>query len=1084
MKLTLNILFPLFCLFYTSFTGFSQLKTVHKVVNYEPKDYVAHNQNWKVVQKSNGVMYFANGDGVLEYDGTTWELYPTVTRTNVLSVGIDENERIYYSGVGEIGYLVPSKKGGFKCKEIEITAYENVNSADFFWDIHVFESCVIFRSESILVQYSDKVTNFLDVTDFKLKGSYSVGNDFFIFNTDKELYRFDPATNITTELVNSELVFENVGFVLENILEDSKGGVFMVSSNKGLYTGDLDNKTISKCKTQLDDLSSLNIDGAIILATGELVFSSINTGVYVLNNKGEIITHYNNQNGLKTNAIRSVFQDREGLLWFTSDVGISKALFNKPFSWMPNAFESVKGNANALVEFNNKLYIGTNEGVFIIDGLNELTVTQASELTVQAFDLAIVEKEVFAATTGGLFLLDNEKLKPVLNIYSRAILPLSSTYILVGGRKEIFQLQKINGNWLTVDSVAITDEILHLEQDPNNPNVVWGGLYSSGVAKIEIDTIKHSCSFVVHNPDFVGVEGYILPFQGKGRMMFAPKSSGIFNLNEQDDKFEFDKLIEQKFGEDISCWVIKEDIYNNLYIENSGPVSIIRDIDGQFVLDSISLTNLNIGYVNDIYCSEKGITWLVGEQGIVRFDPKEVKKVQREYFTMLNGVYINGDSVLLEGSYFDTDKSRQESVLNYGFNNISFSFASPQFSSEESLLYSFRLVGFDQSFSEWKLDRKAIYTNLNEGEYTFQVKSLNAEGIVSNIAEFKFEVLAPWYRSSLAYGLYILLSILVIFLIVRIYSFRLKKINRKLQKIVLEKTKVITANMEELGLQKEQLEEHNNDIIGSIHYAKQLQRAILPSHKVLQSNLKNYFVYYQPKDIVAGDFYWLSKSKSSNDLFLSVADCTGHGVPGAMVSVVCSNALNTAVREYKLKTPNEILDAVNIMVLDTFNADNIMNTEEAEFMVRDGMDLALCKLDLELKTITFSGANNPLWLFSKEDYDLDIFYTENGTHIYELKGNRQPIGGNSNPKKFTAKTINISTNDVVYMFTDGIVDQFGRWKEEDKIKKFKRINLAKSLMSMQHIPIEDQQAQLHLLFKNWKGNNEQIDDVTIMGVKI
>lgn len=272
----------------------------------------------------------------------------------------------------------------------------------------------------------------------------------------------------------------------------------------------------------------------------------------------------------------------------------------------------------------------------------------------------------------------------------------------------------------------------------------------------------------------------------------------------------------------------------------------------------------------------------------------------------------------------------------------------------------------------------------------------------------------------------------------------------------------ISAQKSEIEHQKEIVDEKNKEIIESINYAKRLQEAILPPIETLHKKLPDFFIYYQPKDIVAGDFYWIEEM--DNYLYIAVADSTGHGVPGALVSIVCSNALNRSLKEFKLTEPGLILDKTRELVLETFSK-NINN-------VKDGMDISLVRISLNNNKfeLAWAGANNPIWYINKdENYEL-----------HEIKGDKQPVGLTYDPKNFTTHFINLQKGDYIYLFTDGYADQFGGPNE----KKFKYKTLKSLLVSNCNYSMKEQENKLSEVFNNWKGNLEQIDDVCIMGIKL
>ncbi len=290
----------------------------------------------------------------------------------------------------------------------------------------------------------------------------------------------------------------------------------------------------------------------------------------------------------------------------------------------------------------------------------------------------------------------------------------------------------------------------------------------------------------------------------------------------------------------------------------------------------------------------------------------------------------------------------------------------------------------------------------------------------------------------------------VLMLVVAGISLRAYK-QKQRSSVIIESQKLEVEN------QKHFIEEKQKEIVDSITYAKRLQEAILPPFSLIHQEFPNSFVLYKPKDIVAGDFYWFEKVGVLK--LIAAADCTGHGVPGALVSVVCSNALNRAVKEFKLTVPGEILDKVTELVLETF--------EKSESIIKDGMDISLCLFNSATNEIMWAGANNPLW------------YVANG-EIKEITANKQPIGIHENRTKFTTHVLNLQAGDFIFLFTDGYADQFGG----PKGKKFKYKQLENIILTNYSKTPQDQRSILETAIDSWKGDLEQIDDITIIGIGI
>lgn len=367
-------------------------------------------------------------------------------------------------------------------------------------------------------------------------------------------------------------------------------------------------------------------------------------------------------------------------------------------------------------------------------------------------------------------------------------------------------------------------------------------------------------------------------------------------------------------------------------------------------------------------------------------------------------------------------------------------------------------------------------TNIKK-QYEYEYKSQAVKDSINNankLVEEKFKhEQAISHQRLYTYGGFIGLAFM---LVVAGVSFKAYKDKQKANVLITEQKLIVEE-------QKYLVEEKQREILDSIAYAKRLQEAILPPHNIVNKYLPDNFILYLPKDIVAGDFYWFEHLDNSS--YMAAADSTGHGVPGAMVSVVCSNALNRAVHEFGLRLPGEILDKTRKLVLETF--------AKSDRDVKDGMDISLVKITMlpaeksipgrlvipkgqSLKDvlatqakyrIEWAGANNPLWYFS------------NGA-MNEIKAHKQPIGKTDNSTPFPTHTIELVKGDELFLFTDGYADQFGG----PKGKKFKYKQLEEVLLQSAQLTLAEQKQNLESKFANWRENLEQVDDVTVIGIRI
>lgn len=371
----------------------------------------------------------------------------------------------------------------------------------------------------------------------------------------------------------------------------------------------------------------------------------------------------------------------------------------------------------------------------------------------------------------------------------------------------------------------------------------------------------------------------------------------------------------------------------------------------------------------------------------------------------------------------------------------------------EALPYFERFYELEDSLTNIEHQRDLIHL-----EYEFKSERMKKEDSIRaaqvqrvHQAEMKAE---KEEKTRLEYQNYFTFGLFGLALIAGGFIFNRFRITRR-QRDVIEKQKHVVDQA------YDELEAKNQEILDSINYAKRIQSAILPPDHVVKEKLKDSFILYKPKDIVAGDFYWMEPV--GNDIYFAAADCTGHGVPGAMVSVVCSNALSKALVEEKITDPGMILNRTRDIVTARFG--------QSDEEIKDGMDIALCALrsHADTHTLNYAGANNPLWIIRK-----------GADEVEEIKADKQPIGKFAMEAPFTTHAAQLNPGDTIYIFSDGYPDQFGG----DKGKKFKSGRMKELLLSIQHLSMEDQKQKLDAHFESWRGDLEQIDDVCVIGVRI
>ncbi len=418
--------------------------------------------------------------------------------------------------------------------------------------------------------------------------------------------------------------------------------------------------------------------------------------------------------------------------------------------------------------------------------------------------------------------------------------------------------------------------------------------------------------------------------------------------------------------------------------------------------------------------------------------------------------------------------------LKHHQNEFTLTFEALSYANSEKNKYSFTLEGFDKGWSVPGPRRFARYTNLPPGTYFFKVKAANNDGVWNETPATLQIVILPAFWQTWWFRIIILIAVTLS--LFAIYSYRIKRIrtqNVRLEKEVILRTRQVVRQKTEIENKNKIIEGALDDIEDSLKYAKNIQSAMLPHDKEIQSAVNDAFVYFRPKEIVSGDFYWYKKS--GDRIYFAVVDCTGHGVPGAFISIIGNDLLNQILTQKPDICTAEILNRLNTETIDA------LNQKEEDLMLRDGMDVALCCLHKvgEKKMLQFSGARNPVYLLrSKNSPPLTEHSRkiESDTHdLYIIKGESASIGIDFGVESFfTTKEFEVYDDDIIYMSSDGYADQFGG----PKGKKFMYSRFRSLLLELNEESMENQRRRLDIILKEWKGPLEQIDDICVMGVKI
>jgi len=1082
-------------IFYTSY-GQINKNGVPFIRNFTTKEYKASEQNWAVCMDKRRVVYFGNNDdGILEFDGSNWNKIPISNNSIVRSLAVDTGGTIYVGAVGEFGYLAPNVKGKMQYNSLFNNEFDSLDIGDV-WKTYTIEDEVYFCAGKNIVKFKD----------FELQRVYQdTAGAFISFLVDDHLYvgnywkGLNELRDDTILLVKGgEFYKEKDIFVLLPINENE---LFVGTMEHGHYlynvqTGESrDISTINKTFNKLSEfLNEALLYNGIRLKNGNLVLITVNNGCIIIDEKGKIINHFSKENGLGDVTVTSAYESENGILWLSLFNSLSYVEMNSPFL----KFDSHQGIQGMIVDverFNGTLYIATSLGLyyqyFDENDLPKFELVKGIEglvWTLNKFTFSDNKTRLLAGTRLNVYeVLNPTKTRNLnlnsLNLKNKEWIDCNVLYqskidpntIFVGNKDGLGSISYVDNQWEVQGTFqGITDQIITVAQD--NEGILWLGTALNGIIRFDVskDSVKR---YGVEKglPSMDGnktifINNDIIISTNKGMYLFDKQNDTIIKYPGFSKKYltRTDRISNIIRQNDSILWIVSQESKEGVSQENFEYVEkiILKDTCVQMI--DIPFKRLNKFTFLNISFDTNDHVWFATTEAAINYNATDKREFSEFYKSLVRRVSIQIDSIIFWGTnYTDTSKmvlsSKQPENLKYAFdyrhNIITFNFTSPYYPVED-IKYSFMLEGFEDTWSPWDTKTEKDYTNLREGKYIFKVKAKNIYGIESGIATYEFSISPPWYRTIVAYIIYFILAIFIIVVIVKIYTRRLELEKIRLEQIVKERTEEVVKQKEEIEKQRDEIAEKNRSITDSIEYASRIQNAVLPSEEFARDILPEHFILFRPRDIVSGDFYWMTKK--DNLLVLIAADCTGHGVPGAFMSMLGVSFLNEIVNRHEVTSASAILNSLRTDIKKT------LGQEGKEGEAKDGMDLALCIVDPDKMKLQYAGAYNPFYLFRNEK-------------LIEIKADRMPIGIYIKEKEsFTNHEIDLQKGDVFYVFSDGFQDQFGG---EDgskfKTKKFKQL-----LLDIYQKPMSEQREILNKTIDQWRGKWEQVDDIIIMGVRV
>jgi ligand-binding sensor domain-containing protein/serine phosphatase RsbU (regulator of sigma subunit) len=822
---------------------------------------------------------------------------------------------------------------------------------------------------------------------------------------------------------------------IQSILEDKMGNMWFGTEGGGAC---MFNRFEFKHFSSQEGMSNDFVWSLLEDSDGNIWFGTFGAGANVYNERS--FENYTETQGLNDHIIRYISEDQEGDLWFCTRNGVSK--YDGKHFWHYTEEQGLVFNniRCSLLDQDGNFWFGSNgKGVSKFDGTNFYNYNSSSGLS------------------GDLILSMHEDSQG--NVWLGTF----------GGGVTKYRDGKFSHLSM---SGGLADNTVHAIEEDREGNLYFG-TKSGGMDIYDGDSIVH----ILDKQGLIDNSVVSLHLASDGSMWAGSEGYGISHILE-------DTILQYRLEGGNShniIWSIIEDNNGDLWLGTE------RGLNKFSVDDSLGVEIMNYGkqdglkgsdfYPSSARIDDQNRLWWGTGKALAMLDLNKYEQNQNAPTIQITDIRLeqsfidyrkvkdstqNGHSYYLDNNkeidlaaikYNDVTaftNCPEQLELPYYLNHITFYFSGIDWSAPHKVRYQYMLQGLDPDWRNITYENWAVYSNTPSGEYIFKVRAIGDAGIWSDVISYPVIIHPPWWTTWWAYVLYFLISMLGIYLFIRVRTAKLL-----LNKKQLEET--VTTRTAEVVHQKELVEKKNQEITDSINYAQRIQNAILPPKSLIDKHFKEAFFLYHPKDIVAGDFYWLESFE--DHILLAAADCTGHGVPGAMVSVVCHNALNRAVREFKLNSPADVLNQVRELVIEKFTT--------ADTEMRDGMDIALISLNLETKELSYAGANNNLYIVSNGE-------------INEVQADKMPVGRYIVNKEFVEHRVSIKKGDCIYIFTDGFADQFGG----PRGKKFKYSAFKQMFLDVNHLPMPEQQLAITKILKNWMGNLEQIDDICIIGVKV
>jgi ligand-binding sensor domain-containing protein/serine phosphatase RsbU (regulator of sigma subunit) len=1035
-----------FVLIFSALSSLALQAQIYQFRNYGLEQGLPHRWVYTINQDPSGYLWLGTGTDLARFNGFEFESNPTgdsLPSDLIYSSFHDSKNRIWFGyDDGSITVLENNK----------ISNVENAGLSSRITSIaEDSRGNILIASQQNGMQVVDNSGNIIlwqDSFKFTTITAMAPGSDGeLLIGTFEGLFIYNYAEGGEPELTGAVPGFPPV--TVDVIRNFGEKGVFAGTREMGLFllqAGTGEEYTIVRPGSQ-SLLGSARVQSVYLDKRDNIWVSTWGLGIFKISNyfnsaKNHEVSRISMANGLAANHVYGVFQDKEENYWFNTFDGLS-LLIDETFSFFPSFGEPFGKNIFAVHSDNNNIWLGGESGLLQIGknfegaqfhgssrGLPFDKVTALTSCNSGYLWIGTENYGIYRLTPGG------DKAEP----FHQSANSLENSINDLNCRDNVLIAATSNG---VIEFNLATGEIKNYRTDEGLTHNHIRSIFTDNENNDWVSTRGNRLTDIMNNNAIntgVELEFIAVTQDNNGNIWAATGRNGII-------KMASDTIIQISSSEGLHsdfCYSLTTGSDGDIWVGHRLGLSRI-DPETYFVRTYGTEYSIR-GDVNfnSVHKTSEGTLLFGTTEGLVSYN---VSNEKRFYSPPL----LNVTSLLIS----DEDYGSLSGVsLPYGSYKVRIEFIGLNYADPGKVMYQYKLDGYDLDWSDPSPQRFAYYPRLDDGNFTFLVRAYSAEGVFTETPmSLSISIEKPFWKKWYFYLIVISLTILLVYMIIKI---RERNLRLEKERIEIE----LEIRTREVVEQKAEIEHKNKDITDSINYAQRIQTSILPPVSKIEDNFNESFVFYQPRDIVSGDFYWFDKT-AENKFLIVCADSTGHGVPGAFMSMIGTTLIKDICMREDVNSPSEVLETLDREITSTLNQNNLGKST-------DGMDITVCEFDLKTHYLRFSSAMRPIMIL------------HNGEMLY-LRGSRSSIGGYINEEKeFENHGHQLQPGDIVYLFSDGYTDQFGG----PLGKKYKIVRLKNLLTDICMKPMKEQQEHISNNFNLWKGDFEQVDDVLFMGIKI